>query len=184
MTIKDYQNYFQSIINQEIASHPYDNEEYLAYTKLNFSRFNRWLKHGEIQPENIDTILSICEPQEWIIISEHWCGDAAHSVPFMVKLASFNSLINVKFQLRDAVGSEIDSYLTNGTKSIPLLIARKNGEDIFCWGARPKPCQEFIDELKKSNPTFDQLKENIQKWYNEDKGTEIQNEICSLVKST
>lgn len=183
MTTKEYQNYFQSIINQEITSSPYDDSHYLEYTKLNLSRFNRWLKNGEIQPENIDVILAISEPQEWVIISEPWCGDAAHSVPFLMKLASFNSLIDIKFQLRDSENSEIDSYLTNGTKSIPLLIVRKNGEDIFRWGPRPKSCQEFINELKKSDPSFEQLKEKIQKWYNEDKGTEIQNEICNLVKS-
>jgi hypothetical protein len=182
MTTKEYQEYFQLIINQEITNEPYNDSHYLEYTKLNYTRFNRWLKHGEIQTENIDTILSIEEPQEWLIISEPWCGDAAHSVPFIVKLASYNSLIDIKFQLRDSQESEIDSYLTNGTKSIPLLIARKNGVDIFCWGPRPKSCQELVIELKKINPSFEQLKESIQKWYNTDKGAEIQSEICDLVK--
>jgi hypothetical protein len=183
MTVKGYQDYFQSIINQDFKSTPYDNSHYLEYTKLNFTRFNRWLKHGEILPEYIDTILLISEPQEWNVISEPWCGDAAHSVPFIIKLASFNSLITLKFQLRDSDNSEIDSYLTKGTKSIPMLIARKNGIDIFRWGPRPKSCQEFIDELKKTEPTFEQLKEKIQKWYNTDKGNEIQSEICSLLSS-
>lgn len=181
MTLREYQDYFQLIINQEFTSYPYDNTDYLEYTKLNYSRFNRWLKHGEIQSENIDTVLAVNEPQEWIIISEPWCGDAAHIVPFIVKLASYNSLINLKIQLRDSENSEIDSYLTNGTKSIPLLIARKNGADIFRWGPRPKSCQEMIEEQKKINPSFDQLKESIQKWYNSDKGIETQTEICQLI---
>ena len=118
MTLREYQDYFQLIINQEFTSYPYDNTDYLEYTKLNYSRFNRWLKHGEIQSKNIDTVLAVNEPQEWIIISEPWCGDAAHIVPFIVKLASYNSLINLKIQLRDSENSEIDSYLTNGTKSV------------------------------------------------------------------
>ena len=181
MTIKEYQDYFHSIINQEITSNPSNKENHLMYTKLNLSRFNRWLKLGEIHLENKKTILAISEPQEWIIISEPWCGDAAHSVPFIIKLASYNPLINVQFQLRDSENSEIESYLTNGTKSIPILIARKNGMDIFRWGPRPIPCQSFIEEFKKSNPTFDQLKEYTQKWYNKNKGIHIQNEICSLL---
>jgi hypothetical protein len=182
MTSKEYQDFFQLIINQEITSTPYDNPDYLEYTKLNFSRFNRWLKHGEINSDCIDTILSIDTPQEWLIISEPWCGDAAHSVPFLIKLASYNSLIELQFQLRDAPDSEIDSYLTNDTKSIPILVVRNNGNDIFRWGPRPKSCKEFVDELKKDNPNLNTIKEEIQRWYNADKGTEIQSEIIQLIK--
>jgi hypothetical protein len=182
MTTKEYQDLFQSIINQEITTEPYTNIDFLEYTKLNHSRFNRWLKNGEINSECIDAILAIDTPMQWLIISEPWCGDAAHSVPFLIKLGSYNSLIDIKFQLRDSPDSEIDKYLTNQTKSIPILVARRNGKDIFRWGPRPKSCQEFIDELKKENPDLNQIKEEIQKWYNSDKGTEIQTELLELLR--
>jgi hypothetical protein len=182
MRIKEYQDYFQSIINHEITTDPYTNIDYLEYTKLNYSRFNRWLKIGVISSECINAILEIDTPMEWLIISEPWCGDAAHSVPFLIKLGSYNSLIDINIQLRDSPDSEIDSYLTNQTKSIPILVARKNGKDIFRWGPRPKSCQEFIDEIKKENPDFNQIKEEIQKWYNSDKGTEIQTELLELLR--
>jgi hypothetical protein len=96
-------------------------------------------------------------------------------------LASLNSLINLSFQLRDSPESEIDSYLTNGTKSIPILIGRQNGNDLFVWGPRPATCQKLIDSLKDQEVDFNTMKEEIQKWYNADQGRLIQSEIIELL---
>lgn len=183
MNFKEYSTLFQTILNQENKTSPYDNPEYIEYTRLNSSRFNRWLKKGELIDEAIDCILAIKEPQEWIVISEHWCGDAAHSIPFLVRLASLNSLINLSFQLRDSSESEIDKYLTNGSKSIPVLIVRQNSNDLFTWGPRPASCQKLIDTLKDQEIDFNTLKEEIQKWYNTDQGRFIQLEIIELLNS-
>lgn len=183
MNFKEYHQKFQTILNQSHTNAPYDNPEFIEYTKLNFSRFNRWLKKGELSDESVDAILRIDEPQEWIVITDHWCGDAAHSVPIIVKLAGLNSLIDLSFQLRDSEESEINSYLTNGSKSIPKLIVRKNGKDIFTWGPRPSACNLMLDDMKNKNLDAHTIKEEIQKWYNSDQGKSIQMEIIELLKS-
>ena len=80
MTFQSYQEYFQAITTQELTIAPYDSEEYREYVKMNEVRQNRWLKKGIIQTECIDVILSISQPQDWILITEPWCGDAAQAV--------------------------------------------------------------------------------------------------------
>jgi hypothetical protein len=46
-------------------------------------RMQRVLKTFKISEELQETIKSIDQPQTWLVLSEAWCGDAAHSVPAM-----------------------------------------------------------------------------------------------------
>jgi hypothetical protein len=184
MNFSEYQQQFDRILNEQNPQPPYDDEHYLEYTKLNASRQHRWLKKGILTPETISTIQSISEKQHWILITEHWCGDAAHNVPFIYLMAELNPNITLELQLRDSEGSEIDSYLTNGGKSIPKLIIRDTqGNDLHVWGPRPQACQVLFDELKQQNKTFEDQKIALQKWYNEDKGITLQEEICDLLNN-
>ncbi len=182
MTAIEYLQYFEDIINEEITSVPYDNPDFLHYAKLNHSRQNRWFRTGELREELVEALTSIREKQEWILITEPWCGDAAHSVPFIIRIAEKNPFIELSIQLRDAGNSLIDSYLTNGSKSIPKLIVRDvEGNDLFTWGPRPNSCHQVYLERKEQGADFDTLKTELQKWYNENKGMDLQKEIQSLI---
>ena len=156
---------------------------YQHYIPLNKSRFTRSLKQGVITKELTEVIRSIHEKQNLIIITEPWCGDAAQIVPYLFKMAELNPLINVEVQLRDS-NSEIDSYLSHGKMSIPKLIVRnKEGSDRFIWGPRPQQLEAIYLELKNKNENIDDMKTILQKWYNEDKGRGIQDEIMELIKA-
>ncbi len=184
MTFQDYQDLFDDILDGKVTSPPYDDEHFLEYTKLNKSRQNRWLKKGEINHELQGIVERINKPQHWILITEPWCGDASHSVPFICMLAQLNPNINLEIQLRDADNSEIGNYLTNESKSIPILVVRDaNGKDLFRWGPRPEKCQEVFNEMKSKELAFVELKKALQDWYNYDKGESLQNEIKSLLET-
>ena len=179
MTFKDYQQTFDEVLAGNIIHSPYDDPHFLEYTKLNFSRQNRWLKKGEILPESRAAVNSISKKQTWVIITEPWCGDAAHCVPFIVKLAELNPLITLEIQLRDSENSEIENYLTNGVKSIPSLIIRDgNNTDLFVWGPRPEPAAILFLESKAQQLSVVDQKVALQNWYNKDIGHTIQKEIA------
>jgi hypothetical protein len=183
MNIQEYQHLFEEIIHNLTPNGPYSDADYMNYTKLNHSRSNRWMKNGQILPEVKTQIESISSQQHWVLITEPWCGDAAHNVPFIAKLAELNSLIKLEIQLRDS-DSEIDSYLTNGGKAIPKLIIRsEKGEDLAVWGPRPEACQAMFLELKASGKTFEEQKIELQNWYNADKGESIQRELMGVLQS-
>jgi len=184
MNEQEYSNGFDEILQMDIKQVPYNDTSYLEYTKLNKSRFNRWIKTGMLLQQNILQLKNINKQQNWVLITEHWCGDAAHIVPFIIKLAAINPLINLEIQLRDS-NSEIENYLTNGGKSIPILIIRdENKKDIVVWGPRPKECQFLYLEMKKDNIELNEQKIQLQNWYNHDNGVSIQNEICALLPLT
>jgi hypothetical protein len=160
----------------------YTDPDYFNYTKLNWSRTNRWLKRFEISDDLKQKVEAVREPQTWILITEPWCGDAAHSVPQIAQIAVLNPHITLEIQLRDTEPFLIDQYLTHGGKSIPKLIARGADQaDIFVWGPRPDALQRLFLEMKADGKVFEDIKEVIQKWYNEDKGRELQKEFVELL---
>ncbi len=180
MTFQEYLDYFEQILASPEDYDPYGDEGYLNYTKLNWSRMNRWLKRFEPNDAIKSLIASMTEPQHWIVITEPWCGDAAHSVAQLYQIVKNNPNIDFEIQLRDKEPFLIEDYLTNGSKSIPKLIIRNDvGHDKFIWGPRPQPLQDLYMQMKVEGKAFAEINEVIQKWYNEDKGEVLQRELLT-----
>ena len=181
MKWEDYVNTFEEILEGTITDGPYKDVVYVEYTKLNQSRMNRWLKKNVISEETKEAFSALSSPQKWILITEPWCGDAAHNSPIIHLLSELSDQIELEVQLRDT-DSLIDDYLTNGGKSIPKLIVRdENDNDLFTWGARPKECQEMVVEMKTMDISAQGKNMKIQQWYNKDKGETIQRELIELM---
>lgn len=182
MQYNEYLQLFENILKSEHPQAPYDDPEYFNYTKLNVSRVRRWNKTAVINEELTKTLAQIKMKQHWIIISEPWCGDASQIVPFLVKIAELSPAITYDIQLRDSEPLLIESYLTNGAKAIPKLISRDTeGKDLFIWGPRPVAAQDLVNESKVKNIEMEQIKIDLQNWYNSDKGFQIQKEISELL---
>ncbi|MBD1427623.1 thioredoxin family protein [Sphingobacterium arenae] len=180
MTFQEYLSYFEQILASPEEYDPYGDAEYLNYTKLNWSRMNRWFKRFEPNDAMKNVVASITEPQHWIVITEPWCGDAAHSVPQLYQIVKNNPNIDFEIQLRDTEPFLIEDYLTHGSKSIPKLIIRNDvGHDKVIWGPRPQSLQSLYIQMKDEGKSFDEIKEVMQKWYNEDKGEELQRELLA-----
>jgi len=180
MNWQTYYEMFNSILEEPTGT--YLDPEFLHYTKINLARTTRWLKNFNPSPESIQALEEISSPQHWELITEQWCGDAAHSTPVIYKLSTLNPLIKLNIQLRDQ-GSEIDSYLTSGSKSIPILIVRdEDGKDLYTWGPRPVAAQDDFLKMRASESDMTIVKEALQKWYNQDKGQSTQSELVALIK--
>ncbi|MEN9997389.1 MAG: hypothetical protein RI922_379 [Bacteroidota bacterium] len=183
MNFTVYQQTFDHILSGEMTTAPYSDSHFIEYVKLNHSRQNRWIKKGVLIEEAVAAVEKIQSKQTWVLITEPWCGDASHNVPFIAKLAELNPLITLEIQLRDSEGSEIDSYLTNGGKAIPKLIIRdENKQDLHVWGPRPAEAQALFHKLKEQNLTLEEQKIGLQQWYNENNGLNVQKEIATALK--
>ncbi len=182
MNRTEYEKYMNAIASGKYKDAPYDDPLYFDYTQLNTARYHRWIKKGELNTDLI-SIVKQTTFTNWIIITEPWCGDASHIVPFIALLSEVNQSITVNFELRDAAPYRIDQYLTNGTsKSIPIVIF-SDGVNERVWGPRPQSLTKCFDELKlEKELTFDEIKIELQKWYNKDKGATLQGELIDLLK--
>lgn len=180
----DYVILFEKIISGENNAGLYGDTEHIFVTKLNQTRMKRWLKTGEITEELKNEIDKINANQKWILITEPWCGDATHIAPFIYLASQLNSKVDLDINLRDGQDSEIENYLTNGSKSIPILIIRNNdGKDLAVWGSRPEKAKNFFKMIKKETSDVKEQKMKLQEWYNKDKGESFQNELYHILKN-
>jgi len=182
MNFSTYKSYFNSVLISAKKEKPYDNPEYLNYATLNWFRQERWFKNGILASDLIEIISGITD-QHWIFITEPWCGDAAHILPFVVMHCEKNQHINLEIKMRDVEPFLIDNYLSGQSRSIPKLIVRNSsGVDLFTWGSRPQACQNFYDELTEKKVDHCFLDIELQKWYNADKGQSFQRELFERLR--
>ena len=71
-------------------------EALINYTKLNDRRMKRWDKTVKISEEAKNKIESFNEANTWMVITESWCGDAAHVIPVINKVAELSENINLR----------------------------------------------------------------------------------------
>lgn len=121
----------------------------------------------------------------WLVITEAWCGDAAQNIPVIAKIAEINSNIELKFILRGENLVVMDTYLTNGGRSIPKLICLDSQtlEELGTWGPRPVIAQKrFMKDKTDPDVSHEEMVKNNQLWYLQDKTLSIQNEFLELIK--
>ncbi len=135
MSYKEYKKLFAD----EIANPPaVDEKNNYDIKKLNLSRSTRVEKQFVPSDEIIEAIKNISAPQLWIVLTESWCGDSAQNLPVLAKISELNKNVEFRILPRDSNLEIMDHYLTNGTRSIPKLIAfNEDGKELFLWGARP-----------------------------------------------
>lgn len=155
------------------------------YTRLNIQRSIRIEKTYQISDELKNLVKSIDRKQLWVVITEDWCGDSAQNLPYLVLIAAENPKITFRILLRDTNPDIMDQYLTNGTRSIPMLIAFDyEGNELFRWGPRPKELQELFFKLRKENIPRSELYEKLHSWYTRDGGKALEEEITELIRSS
>lgn len=155
------------------------------YTELNEARMHRLDKTIQVTDEIKHFLESIKKEYLWLVISEGWCGDAAQILPVINKMALISKKIEFKIVLRDDNAELMNLFLTNGTKSIPILIIidKQTNEVVGHFGPRPIEAKKLILDYKAEHGIVDETaKINLQKWYLSDKGVSTQNEIIALMK--
>jgi hypothetical protein len=159
-------------------------QDLVHYTELNQARMHRLDKTIKVVPEVNDFLQALTKQYIWLVISESWCGDAAQTLPVINKMAMVTDKIEYKIVLRDDNDELMQLFLTNGTKSIPVLIIidKETGKVINHYGPRPIGAKQLILDYKEQHGVVDEIaKTELQKWYLQDKGESIQKEIIALM---
>jgi len=162
-----------------------DQSEVLAdFTALNKRRMRRLNKTINLGSDLLQILESINKPQYWLVITEAWCGDSAQSLPVIGKMAAASENIELSVALRDKNLSLIEKYHTNGSKSIPKLVAfNADDEELFSWGPRPVPAQELLNNWKEApqGRNWEEFEKELHTWYARDKTKTIQQEFIHSI---
>lgn len=190
ISYKEYKDLVNRLVKEKSTTGNLKTEALIEYTKLNDRRMKRWDKTLKV-PTNVENaIVSFDAKVTWLVITESWCGDAAHVMPVINKIAEMNKNIDFKVVLRDDNEALMNEFLTNGSKSIPkLIMLDENNKVISSYGPRPNTVTKIVDDFKKSHGQLSpEFKQDLQVWYNKDKGQstleDLTNMLCKLEPSS
>jgi hypothetical protein len=190
-TYDDYRTKIDKLFAEGKTTGDNHSEAMLNYTKLNIFRMKRLDKTTRLTENTLAQIKKENRKITWLVITEAWCADAAQVIPVLNKLTAENKNIDLKLILRDENPEVMDQFLTNGTRSIPILIVLDSEtlEVLNSWGPRPTEVQKMVMDAKseaqsneeESKEIWDEVKKNSQLWYAKDKTKTIQDEIVNIM---
>ena len=182
----DYRLAVKQLANIHSNSGIEKTDDLAEFTKLNDKRMKRWDKTIKISEENKQKITSFNKKLTWLIITESWCGDAAHVIPVINKIAELNSNINLRIVFRDENLDLMDKFLTNGGRAIAklIIINEDTNEVTNTYGPRPSEATNLVNEYKtKHGALTPEFKEDLQHWYNKNKGQNIIDDMLIMLNS-
>ena len=186
----DYKDYLQKGIsyNQYIQQMAEDlalnaDLKIKEYINLNQRRMHRVEKTYVPAAEMINQVKNLKHKTYWLILTEHWCGDASQSLPALNAIAELSEgKIEMKLVYRDQNEELMNAYLTNGTKSIPKLIQLDEHFNVNgIWGPRPTVAQKMVKELKSNPATAAGYANELHLWYAKNKQQELEKEVAQLI---
>lgn len=186
----DYRSYFEKAISyaaylnnfqEEIAIG--DESKFAEYLPQNWSRQSRLDRKLKLTDELTTAVEGLSKSINWLLITEHWCGDASQINPIINKVSEISEgRINLKFIYRDENEELIDAHLTDGrSRSIPILIQLDEGFNLQgVYGPRPAEAQKLVKALLKDGAQYNIP---LHTWYAKDKQKSVQNDIVTLLES-
>ena len=182
MSYQSYREMVSELAKNRATTGPEQLESLINYTELNDRRMARWDKTLKVSDEIKETIAQLDSNLVFLVLTESWCGDASPSLPVINKIAGLNQNLDLKVILRDENLPLMDKFLTNGARSIPKMILWDKDKDevVGNWGPRPSIATQMVEDYKNEHGKLTaEFKQDLQMWYNKDKG---QNTLKDLVE--
>lgn len=175
-----YQQYKQNMA-EDLALN--DDGKIKEYINLNQRRMHRVEKTYIPSAEIISQVKNLTHKTYWLVLTEHWCGDASQSLPALNAIAELSEgKIEMKLVYRDQNDKLMNAYLTNGSRSVPKLIQLDGHFSVTgIWGPRPTIAQKLVKELKANPATATAYANELHWWYAKDKQQNLEKEIAQLI---
>ena len=185
MTYPSYRELIDRLIEEGKSTGPDQSQSLVDYTALNAQRMKRIDKTYHPNQALIETLSKLKGKVLVLTITESWCGDAAQIVPVASALLDQVGIPS-RLVLRDENLDLIDQHLTNGGRSIPVVIVldAKSLNVISTWGPRPAEVQKMVMDYKslpEPKSPYSEFSKQVQLWYAKDKYQSIERELSELL---
>ncbi len=184
MPYKVYRNLVNDLAKKCATTGHNQSAALIKYTKLNDRRMKRWDKTLKVSAASKKRLSEFDMKVTWLVIAESWCGDAAHILPVLNKIAEINPNINYRVVLRDENPQLMDAFLTFGNRAIPklIIIDDATGDVLDTYGPRPSEATGYVNRFKAMNGGLtDSFKQDLQHWYNDNKGQNVIDDITEIL---
>jgi hypothetical protein len=182
MAYAEYETLVAAEADQPTDGLPAEDRERIEFTRLNRHRARRIAHTYRVSSELHALLRRIEAPQLWMVLTEPWCGDSAQCLPYIAAMAETTDRIELRILLRDDNLDIMDLYLTDGKRSIPLLIAfAADGRELFRWGPRPAAAQEVFAAARAEGLEKPRVLERLHLFYGRDRGRALEAEFVRLL---
>ncbi len=119
-------------------------------------------------------------PRHLLVLAEDWCGDAANTIPVLAKVVEQVPGLELRVLRRDEHPAVMDAYLTNGSRSIPIVIVLDAAfRELGYWGPRPTELQAWVMANRGTVPNAE-LYPQVRRWYARDRGESTLREVLAV----
>jgi hypothetical protein len=181
-----YEAFMELTAEQAAAAPPpgdVEAAERIEFTKLNLHRSQRIARTWQPSGELASLLQIITEPEQWLVLTEPWCGDSAQCLPCVAVMAEHQPNIALHVLPRDVNLDIMDQFLTDGKRSIPVVVMfDASGREVGRWGPRPAEAQAVFEAAKAEGLEKPGILERLHLWYGRNRGAALDAEFCTLLK--
>ena len=155
---------------------------YVEAAQKNVEFWRAGFRTASVTDDLLERASRLGSPWHLLILSEDWCGDAMSTIPVLAKFADAVSRIDLRILARDGNPDLIDSHLSSGTRSIPVVIAL-DGEftERGWWGPRPSELHRWVRAEGLLLPKEERLRKT-RMWYARDRGRTTIEEVLDMLE--
>lgn len=175
-----YAEYKEQMADDLASNYDVKIKEYISLNQHRMHRVEKTYAMSDSLKQEIENLKS---KTYWLVLTEHWCGDASQILPALHKIeAESEGKIEMKLVYRDQNLPLMDQYLTNNGRSIPKLIQLDSNYNVTgVWGPRPAVAQKLVMELKSNPASAATYANQLHLWYAKDKQKSLEIEISELL---
>lgn len=157
-------------------------EDYIAQAEKNRDLWRALAERARVPEEIAARARALPGHRHLLVLAEDWCGDAVNTVPVIARLASITPNLDLRILARDRNPDLMDTHLTNGTRSIPVvMVLDERWAECGWWGPRPAPLQRWVLETGLAMPKDARYRE-VRRWYARDQGRTTLQEVVGLLE--
>jgi thiol-disulfide isomerase/thioredoxin len=158
--------------------------EFLSGVQKHEDFWRSLARRARVPAEILDRARALPDRWHLLVLLEDWCGDAFNTIPYLSALAEAVPNLGLRVLGRDANPDLMDAHLTNGSRSIPVVMVLDHEyHEVGWWGPRPRELQEWVLERGLQLPAEERYAE-VRRWYAQDGGRTSLDEVVSLIEES
>jgi hypothetical protein len=157
--------------------------DFVASALANRDLWQVMTRRASPPPDLLSRVTAVSGQWHLLVLVEDWCGDAVSTIPLVSALAEAAPNLEMRVVGRDANPDLMDAHLTQGSRSIPVVILLDACfREVAWWGPRPAELQAWVRGEGLSLPKEDRYRE-VRRWYARDRGRSTLEEIVGILEA-
>ncbi len=125
-------------------------------------------------------LTSPIERRNLLALAEDWCVDTSSTLPVLARWVEAVPALSLRILRRDEHPELMDQYLTNGTRSIPVIIVLdRDFRELRHWGPYPAPLAAWVQEHRPPALAKGEYVKGKRVWYAHDRGETTIREVMA-----